>query len=144
MPEMIDGPSDDSIAVLRSSLGPTRTTEDAMFFVAGFSRLAIPGSALLVLVDEDRLLLDIVTVVDGAEHPHDLVRFAWLYSDARSIFLAVNRTGQAPADRPDDELTWLELRGQATAADLVLLDWFVVWGTKAFSIAEHAPAPAAW
>lgn len=137
-------PGDDPIDVLREELGPIRTPADAMHFTAGLSRLGIPGAALLVVLDEERRLLDIVTVVDGAEHLEQLVEFAWLYAEARSLLLAVDRTGEVPADRPDDELTWLELLDLASAKGLALLDWYVVWGTKAFSVTEHAPAPAGW
>ena len=83
-------------------------------------------------------------VTDGAEHLADLVEFAWLYAEARDIFFAIDRTGEVPADRPDDELMWRELRELATTKELCLLDVFVVWGTRAFSIAEHAPLPAQW
>ena len=42
---------------------------------------------------------------------------------------------EVPADRPDDELVWEEMVGVAQANDLILWDWWVVWGTKAFSLA---------
>jgi hypothetical protein len=58
--------------------------------------------------------------------------------------LLTDRTGETMADRPDDELAWEELVGQATAAGLELLDWWVIFGTQAFSVAEFAPTPAGW
>jgi hypothetical protein len=51
---------------------------------------------------------------------------AWCYAEARYLFIAVDRTGEMPADRPDDELLWMELRDLAAAKDLCLCDLFVV------------------
>ena len=60
------------------------------------------------------------------------------------LMLVSNRTGQYCADRPTDELEWEEMVGVARANGIVLLDWFVTYGTKAFSLAEFAPTPAGW
>ncbi len=61
-----------------------------------------------------------------------------------SLIVVSNRTGEFPADRPGDELVYEEMRGAVLAHDVVLLDWFVVWGTKAFSLAEFAPSGHGW
>ena len=37
-----------------------------------------------------------------------------------------------------------ELADLAATAGVTLLDWFVVFGTTAFSVAEVAPLPAQW
>jgi hypothetical protein len=129
---------------LRDLIGPVRDGEDALHFIAALARAGLPGAALLVILDDERRLLDLLTVIDGAEHLAELVEFAWLYAEARYLFLAIDRTGQVPADRPDDELMWLELRALASLKELCLLDLFVVSGSHAFSVAEHAPLPAQW
>jgi hypothetical protein len=98
----------------------------------------------MVILDEERRLLDMWAIVDGAEHLELLVQLAGCYAEACHFFLAVDRTGKIPADRPDDELTWLELKDLAATKGLCLCDLFVVWGTKAFSVAEFSPAPAQW
>jgi hypothetical protein len=61
-----------------------------------------------------------------------------------AVFIAVDRTGEIPADRPHDELLWMELVELASLQDVLLLDWFVVFGTKCYSVAEFAPIPAQW
>ena len=65
-------------------------------------------------------------------------------SGAPSLFVITDRSGEVFADRPDDELVWMELVDLAAAAGFTLLDWFVVFGTMAFSVAEYAPRPAQW
>ena len=64
--------------------------------------------------------------------------------DLSAMVLFTDRTGEVPADRPDDELTWMELSAHAEAAGVSLLDWIVVWGRYAFSVAQFAPSPARW
>jgi len=65
-------------------------------------------------------------------------------SGASCLFIITDRTGEVYADRPDDELAWMELVDLAATADITLLDWFVVYGTITFSVAEFAPLPAQW
>jgi hypothetical protein len=55
-----------------------------------------------------------------------------------------NRTGEVPADRPDDELVWEEMVGATSTRRVLLLDWWILWGQKAFSAAEFAPSGPGW
>ena len=60
------------------------------------------------------------------------------------VLLLSDRTGQPLGDRPDDELVWEELVEHADELGLRLLDWWVLFGDEAFSVAERCPTPAAW
>jgi hypothetical protein len=114
-------------------------------FVDAASALSLL-KATLVLVDDDRRLVDFFVVEDGAEQLiyviERIVEADW--PEVTALFLVTDRTGEVPADRPDDELVWMELASLASFYGVTLLDWFVVWGTNAFSVAEFAPVPAQW
>jgi hypothetical protein len=118
----------------------------ALSLLRAIRRLDRPGSLTLVLVDDDRRLVDFLVVEDGAEQlvyvVERILEADW--PEVTALFLVTDRTGEVPADRPDDELVWMELASLASFYDVALLDWFVVWGTTAFSVAEFAPVPAQW
>jgi len=98
--------------------------------VVAFDRKGV--FVLWVPLDRNSVLAEVVELIASVASPGE------------RLMLISNRTGQGCADRPDDELVWEEMVGMARANDIVLLDWFVTWGTKAFSLAEFAPTPAAW
>jgi hypothetical protein len=104
------------------------------------------GSATLVLLDEDRRLVDLYVVEDGDAELRRLVEAVCEADipDVTDMVLISDRTGEEPADRPDDELLWMELVELAEDWDVVLLDWFVLAGRYSFSVAEYAPIPAQW
>jgi hypothetical protein len=105
-----------------------------------------PGSLIVVLIDEDRRLVDLVIIEDGADqmvYAVEKLVDADL-ADVAAMVLVTDRTGEVPADRPDDRLVWMELVALAETGGITLLDWFVVWGRYAFSPAEFAPVPAQW
>ncbi len=122
------------------------TADDACRFVAEMAVRSEPGMAVAICLDHRRRLLDFRPVVDGADHLSDVLAFVDLLGDRRtaSVLLLSDRTGDLIADRPDDELVWEELVGQADARGLTLIDWWILYGSHAFSIAEHAPTPARW
>ena len=135
----------DAMDVLRRELEFVDAAS-ALSLLRAIRRLDRPGSLTLVLVDDDRCLVDFFVVEDGAEQMiyvvEKIVEEDW--PDVTAIVLVTDRTGEVPADRPDDELVWMELSSLATFYGVTLLDWFVVWGTNAFSVAEFAPVPAQW
>ena len=51
---------------------------------------------------------------------------------------------EVPADRSDDELTWMEIAALAAEHDVTVYDWLVLSDRWAFSVAEFAPVPAQW
>lgn len=64
--------------------------------------------------------------------------------EVTSLLVVSNRTGEIPADRPDDELIWEDMVDLAAIVDITVLDWLIAWGTKAFSATEFADYPAHW
>jgi hypothetical protein len=135
----------DSLEVLRRQVRFV-SAKEALAVAAGVSRLHRPGSATVVALDDDRRLMDLCVVEDGAGHESQLVELIGLSEKPGvcSLFLVTDRTGEVPADRPDDELLWMELVELAATDGLILRDWYIVSGTFAFSVAEFAPRPAQW
>lgn len=123
------------------------SAEEALPFVAEMAARSDPGTATVVLLDNRRRLCDLLVVTEGgAEHLAEVLEGAVLRSDARARYaiLLTDRSGEPLADRPDDELQWMELVELARSEGLVLLDWFVTYGMRGFSVAEFAPLPAQW
>ena len=131
--------------ILRNEL-PFHTAADALVVAKSVSNQRRPGSVAMVFTDDDRRLLDLFYIEGGADHLPELVEFCCSPDEAEvtGLFLVTDRTGEVPADRPDDELTWMELVASAREGGVTLFDWFVVWGTTAFSVAEHAPIGPQW
>jgi len=136
---------DDPIAVLRRDLRFT-SAADAMLVARGLWNQRLPGSAAVILLDEERQLVDLLCVVDGGDKLPDIV--AMLCSaempNVTGLLLLSDRTGEVPADRPDDELTWMELLDLGASSDITVYDWLVISDHWAFSVAEFIPVPAEW
>ena len=113
---------------------------------AAVSQRKVPGSATLVLLNRNRELVDIRIVEDGADCLAEVLELVFTIDDsgASNLFIITDRSGEVSADRPDDELVWMELVDLAATVGITLLDWFVVFGTRSFSVAEFAPLPAQW
>ena len=122
------------------------SAHDALRMAAAVSQREQSGSATLVFLNRNRGLVDILVVEDGADQLVEVLELVFTIDDrgAAGLFIITDRSGEVSADRPDDELVWMELVDLAATAGITLLDWFVVFGTKAFSIAEFAPLPAQW
>ena len=134
----------DSVSILRSRR--FACAADALLVAAAVGRLRRPGSATFVFLDDDRRLVDVLVVEDGGDQLAHVLDMALQLQEpeVEELFVVTDRTGEVPADRPDDELVWLELLDLAAEHGTTLLDWFVVWDMKAFSVAEFAPRPAQW
>jgi hypothetical protein len=119
---------------------------DATVLLQSVSRADRRGSATVVLLDEDRRLVDLLMVDDGGDELLAVVRAVCeaLIPDVTDMLLVTDRSGETPCDRPDDELVWMELVELTDSWDITLLDWFVVSGRYSFSVAEFAPTPAQW
>jgi NaMN:DMB phosphoribosyltransferase len=122
------------------------SADDAMRMAAAVGQRKLPGSATLVLLNRNRGLVDIRVIEDGGDQLVAVLEMVFTIDDsgASSLFIITDRSGEVYADRPDDELVWMELVDLAATAGFTLLDWFVVYGTMAFSVAEFAPLPAQW
>ena len=136
----------DPIGVLHEEVS-FRSRDDAMAFIAAASRHTEPGYLTLAFCDADHRLVDLLVVTDGDRG--DVKTLVALVCgvvtvDAVGLLMVSDRTGEIPADRPHDELLWLELVQVAKNERITLYDWMVTWGTKAFSIAEFAPISAQW
>ena len=123
-----------------------RSAHDALRMAAAVSQQEQPGSATLVFLNRDRGLVDIRVVEDGGDLLVEVLELVFTIDDsgASSLFIITDRSGEVSADRPDDELVWMELVDLAATVGITLLDWFVVFGTTTFSVAEFAPRPAQW
>ena len=122
------------------------SADDAVRVTAAVSQQKLPGSATLVFLDRNRGVVDIRVIEDGGDQLVEVLELVFTIDDsgASSLFIVTDRSGEVYADRPDDELVWMELVDLAATAGITLLDWFVVYGTLAFSAAEFAPLPAQW
>lgn len=123
-----------------------RSREEAMPFIAGTSRHTKPGCLTLAFTDEHHRLVDMLVVDGGGDNIRQCVEIACgiVMLKARGLLLISDRSGEVPADRPDDELLWLELVQIAKDQRITLYDWMITWGTKAYSVAEFAPIAAQW
>lgn len=121
-----------------------RTRDDAISFVAVLSTRTDPGVDVVLAFDPNGLFVGAIPMEPNCSLPTVVALIAGIALPGEQLMLVSNRTGEYCADRPDDELVWEEMVGVARANDVVLLDWWVTWGTKAFSLAEFAPTPAAW
>jgi hypothetical protein len=121
------------------------TADDALAFIAACGRNTPAGAAVLLFADDERRPCEILAVVDGAECLRDIVDLVCPAVEASYLLIVVNRSDERPADRPDDELLWMELVAAADDHGMQLLDWMVIVSpAQAFSVAEFAPLPAAW
>ncbi len=118
--------------------------DDALPLVAALSARTDPGVDVVLAFDRTGVLVAGLPMELNCSLPRVVALIAGVAAPGERLMLVSNRTGQFCADRPDDELLWEEMVGVAQAHDIVLLDWWVTWGTKAFSLAEFAPTPAAW
>lgn len=118
---------------------------DILDVLTAISRRTGPGDNLAVGFDEGRILTVALPLdLTGATLP-DFVRvFCQVWAPREALMLVSNRTGEVPADRPGDEEMWVEMAAQCAAEDVILLDWFILWETHAFSVAEHAASPSGW
>ena len=136
---------DDPIAVLRRDLRFT-SAADAMLVAKALWKQRLPGSAAVILLDDEQRLVDLVCVVDGGDHLLDIVAMLCgaEVPDVTGLLLLSDRTGEVPADRSDDELTWMEIAALAAENEITVYDWLVLSDRWAFSVAEFAPIPAKW
>jgi hypothetical protein len=127
-----------------SSSVTVRRRQDAVPLVAALSTRTEPGVDVVLAFTRRGRLVAGIPMEPGSSLPAVVEAIAGIAKPGEQLMLVSNRTGQYCADRPDDELVWEEMVGIAKANGIVLLDWFVTYGTKAFSLAEFAPTPAAW
>lgn len=88
-----------------------RTRQDADQFVAAAARRTTPGMATMIFADRSGKAVDLFCIEGGGEQLPELVELTCSQSKPEicGLVLVTDRTGEVPADRPDDELTWLEL-----------------------------------
>lgn len=123
-----------------------RSAHDALVVVRSVGKTVPPGTNTIVFLDADGRFVTNWSVVDSDDGLEEVVAVTCQMApvEATAAFLVSNRTGQEPADRPDDESRWQRLGEIAEDSGVDLLDWLVVWGRAAFSLAEHAPVAAGW
>ena len=135
----------DPIRYLRKKL-VVQTVQDFLPLLRSLRKLDIPGCVSVVFLRHDRRFYDSLTVTDGGDRVAQVFAHLLNIDDPKigAMVLATDRTGEVPADRSDDEFHWTGMHEAASHCGIDLLDWFVVWGSKAFSVAEHATIPAGW
>lgn len=114
---------------------------------AAWARRHPDDGALVVLLDANHRVVALVPADGGEAGLAELVGRVCEHNLAQvsALALVVTRSGPPPYDRPDDELRWEELQATCRRHRVRLLDWLVVGGGRwTFSVAEHAPTPAAW
>ena len=123
-----------------------RTQADAMEMVGAIARRSRYGDVAAVYLNEDGEIVELFLFSGGADHLPELVYFTCCADEPEvvRVFLITDRTGEVSADRPDDELLWMELHANAAEGATQLMDWFVTSGRYAFSVAEFAPIPSGW
>jgi hypothetical protein len=121
-----------------------RDREDGLAIVAVSANRQPPGAHLIVGVDRDHRLRLLLFMEPETPLGTTMSMLAEMCLPGEALMVVTNRTGEVPADRPDDELLWEEMLGATTSRRVVLLDWWILWGTKAFSAAEFAPSGPGW
>jgi hypothetical protein len=123
-----------------------RSQADAMQMVGAIARRTNHGDVAAIYLNHDGEIVELFVFTDGAEHLDQLVYITCSPDEPEvaQLVLVTDRTGEVPADRPDDELLWMELHANAAEGATQLMDWFVTSGRYAFSVAEFAPIPAGW
>ncbi len=123
-----------------------RTQGDAIQMVGAIARRTNHGDVAAIYLNREGEIVELFVFADGAEHLDQLVDITCSPDEPEvaQLVLVTDRTGEVPADRPDDELLWMELHANAAEGATQLMDWFVTSGRYAFSVAEFAPIPAGW
>ena len=123
-----------------------RSQADAMQMVGAIARRTNHGDVAAIYLNHDGEVVELFVFTDGAEHLDQLVDITCSPDEPEvaQLVLVTDRTGEVLADRPDDELLWMELHANAAEGATQLMDWFVTSGRYAFSVAEFAPIPAGW
>lgn len=120
---------------------------DLAELAAAWARRHPGDGAVTVLLDANHRVVALLPVDGGEDALPEAVRQILANDPApvSALAIVVTRSGPPPFERPDDELRWEELQAACRRGRLRLLDFFVVGGGRfAFSVAEHAPTPAAW
>jgi hypothetical protein len=123
-----------------------RSAYEALVVVRSAARVLPPGTNEVMFLDRSGRYVT-HWAVEASDDELEFVVAATCSmapEHATGAFLVSVRNGQRPADRPGDEERWCVLVELARDAGIALLDWFVVTGTVAFSVAEHAAVPAGW
>lgn len=123
------------------------SADDLADLALAWARRHPADGAVAVLCDANHRVVALVPVDGGEEGVPQLV--GRILADdpppVAALAVVVTRSGPPPFERPDDELRWEELHAACRRGRQRLLDFFVVGaGRCAFSVAEHAPTPAAW
>jgi hypothetical protein len=121
-----------------------RTREDVLPLLAVIAARSQPRTNWVLAMTRERNVELILPLAFDEGMPSTIGLLAAAALPGEAILVVSDRSGEVPADRPDDELIWEEMRGAAAAHDVVLIDWYVVWNTTAFSIAEFAPSGPGW
>jgi hypothetical protein len=121
-----------------------RHLDDALGLVAAVARRTPPGTDVFAGLDRRRRLELIVPMEPGSWLPEVTDLLTAHFRPGEALLIVSNRRGEVPVDRPEDELVYEEIAGAARSNQVVLLDWWITWGTKAYSVAEFAPSGSGW
>jgi hypothetical protein len=132
----------------RAPGAPLESLGDALGTVLALLSRPPAPETLCLLLDAERRGLTCVGL--PGETPPDaaaaLCRVLAPLADAgvHGVVVATARPGSSAHPSPHDEAQFCALRDGLEAAGVELLDWFVVAGGLAVSLAEHLAVPSPW
>lgn len=121
-----------------------RDREEGIALAAASARRHPRGAHLFVGLDRARQVRLFLPMEPSTPLAQTVAMLGELFLPGEALLIVSNRTGEVPADRPDDELVWEEMLGAARSRRVVLLDWWILWGQKLFSAAEFSPSGPGW
>jgi hypothetical protein len=142
--ELPDRPGPDPLDELEREGFRLRVPDDGIELSASLVRQGQPGTQLVAAADHAGRVQLLIPDPESRPITDHVALLCDLGLPGESIFIVSDRTGEEPADRPDDELDWECARGVADVAGIHLLDWWITWETLVFSAAEFAPSGPGW
>ncbi|MPZ52345.1 MAG: hypothetical protein GEU79_06355 [Acidimicrobiia bacterium] len=122
------------------------TMDDVLAVVKVIGRKGAPDETFIAGFDDERCLQVVLPVDLGGNNLAEWIAAIGELTLPGEGLLVVSRrpVGDGPVDRPEDEETWNHMVAACPSDGPVVLDWFVVAGRYAFSLAEFAQAPTGW
>lgn len=123
-----------------------KTADDVGPLLAAVADRDERGSITLVGISPTHRFVGVVHKADEEGREEDLVHAGASVAggEVARLVVVTNRTGQLVPRRDDDPERWIAMHDDAAGFDVVLLDWLVVFGHKAFSVGERSSLKPPW
>lgn len=128
---------------------PVRRPDDALAVILAAAASPARPETVCVLLDHAHRGLGVI-VVEGAMADDGIFEIAEVVVRAAdggamgAVVLATARPGRSHQPSDDDHDRWFELRARFEAAGVELLDWFLIAGGFAASLAELTDSKWLW